>query len=331
MILLSGASGFVGRRLATRLAADHPNADLRCLVKDDDDAFGRAGITRLEHHGIRPVPTELTTGRGLSGLTRPAVVFHLAANTHTWERDQGCNDVGTERLVRALGHIGPDTHLIFTSTVAVMDNRGTMDEPLRPDMPVTGSPMSRYGATKWRAEEFLRRESRRHGFRLSIVRLCTVYGPGPRPNSFFDILKQEVGKRSMASRLNWPGLTSFVHVDDVVDGLLNVAGSPPPSGEPRVQLLATESRTLQEVSALIYRVRSLPYRMIRWPNSMWNGLRKAHWVCRWGRACLPSNIYNFLWRFDLVVNPVFHCDTALSMKSFPGLVPRRMEECIGEV
>ncbi len=220
---------------------------------------------------------------------------------------------------------------MVTSTTAVMDNRNNLDEPLRPDLAVAGPPFSRYGRTKWRAEEFLRREARARGFRLSILRLCTVYGPGPRPNSFFDVLKQEVARRSVVSRLDWPALTSFIHVDDVVAGLLKAADDPPPPGEPRTCLLATESRTLAEVARLIYRARGLPYAKMALPQGCWKLLRHTHKLCRWGTGRLPAKLYNFVWRFNLLVNPVFHCDAGGFARWLPDWRPRLMTECIGEI
>src|SRR5687768_10222429 len=106
MIIVSGASGFIGRRLASRLVAERPDADVRCLVKAEDDAFGQRGVEVLRSSGIQPVPTELVSGSGLAGLRSPDLVFHLAANSHTWERNHDCNDVGTENLVRALQPLG---------------------------------------------------------------------------------------------------------------------------------------------------------------------------------------------------------------------------------
>jgi nucleoside-diphosphate-sugar epimerase len=326
VIVVTGASGFVGRRLAARLATERPGSELRCLVKANDDAFGRSGERVLEKHGIRPVGVDLRPGRGLDGLATARTVFHLAANTRTWEADQSCNDEGTRRFLDALEPLGPGQHVVFTGTVAVMDNRRDLGSPLRADTPVEGNPLSHYGATKWRGERLLRERARERGFSLSVVRLCTVYGPGPRPNSFFDALKKEVARGSLASRLDWPGLTSFVHVDDVVSALLSEADDPPPPGQARTKLLATESKTLQEVAAMLYMAKGLAYRLARLPKAVWRGLAQAHRACRLGRICLPAPAYNFLWRFNLVVNPVFHCDTEASLKSFPGLAPRRMED-----
>jgi len=331
MIVVSGASGFIGRRLAARLAIERPAADLRCLVRASDDTFCQAGSAFLRSQSIKCTPIELISARGLEGLQSPDVVFHLAANTHTWEGDHGCNDAGTLNLLRALGPLGPNNHIIFTSTTAVMDNREDLSEPLQASPEVSASPLSQYGLTKWRAEEFLRRESAKQGFRLSIVRLCTVYGPDPRPNTLFDVLKRHVMKRSLASRLNWPALTSFIHVDDVVSCLLRVADDPPEPGKVRTYLLATESKTLADVACLLYRVHNLPYQRVALPGCGWKLCRIAHKLCKWGAGWLPAWLYNFLWRFDVAVNPVFHCNTNLIARWFPKLNPRRMEDCIGEI
>jgi nucleoside-diphosphate-sugar epimerase len=331
MILISGASGFIGRRLAVRLAAERPAEDLRCLVGAREDAFCQTGTSFLRSRSLQPIPAELENCRGLEGLQSPGLVFHLAANTHTWESDHRCNDEGTQNLLRALAPLGPETHFVFTSTTAVMDNRNDLEKPLLPIPKVVSRPLSQYGVSKWRAEEFLRAEAKKQGFRLSIVRLCTVYGPQPRPNTLFDVLKGEVANQSLVSRLNWPGLTSFIHVDDVVNCLSSLADNPPEPGETRTYLLASESKTLAEVARLLYRVQGLTYRAIALPRAAWRLLRHSHRLSRWGATRLPVKLYNALWRFDIAVNPVFHCDTNGMATCFPGFAPRRMADCIAEI
>lgn len=330
-IMVTGASGFIGRRLAAQIRKDAPAAVLSCLVKEVEDSFGRSGVDFLRSCSMRPMPTDLVQGTGLRGLRRPEVLFHLAANTHTWERDHGCNDLGTRNLLKALEPLGPENHVVFTSTTAVMDNREAFGAPLQAVPVIETRPFSRYGQSKWRAEQFLRAESVRQGFPLSIVRLCTVYGPNPRPNTLFDVLKREVAKQTLASRLNWPGLTSFIHVDDVVSCLMHIGDNPPVPGAVHTYVLATESKTLAAVSSLVYHAQRLVYRMISLPKVAWRVLRNAHRLCRWGAGRLPIRAYNLLWRFNMVVNPVFHCDTTLTTRSFPDLKPRLMADCIHEI
>ena len=124
--MISGASGFIGRQLALRLRSVSPAMRLSCLFKDDEDAFCRGGAGLLVSDGIQSIPVDLSLGAGLDALEKPAVLFHLAANTHTWESDHSCNDKGTENLMRALQPLGPMNHIVFTSTTAVMDNRNDL-------------------------------------------------------------------------------------------------------------------------------------------------------------------------------------------------------------
>lgn len=330
-IIISGASGFIGRRLAARLRLQHPHARMRCLVKSKEDTFGREGVDFLRSQSIQPIPTELAAGHGLKGLEAPNLVFHLAANTHTWEPNHDCNDLGTRNLLNALKPLGPRTHVIFTSTTAVMDNRNSFSEPLQPSLAIHEPPLSRYGASKWRAEQFLRSESKLHGFALTIVRLCTVYGAHPRPNTLFSVLKHEVARGSLASRLNWPGLTSFVHVEDVVTCLLQIGNNPAPRGSERTYLLATESATLADVSRLLHQAHGLRYRPVYLPAIAWKLFSGAHFLCRRCGTALPSRLHHLVWRFNIAVNPVFHCDTGLLSKWFPELKPRRLADSVGEI
>src|SRR6266536_1233986 len=85
LIVISGASGFVGRRLAVRVADAYPAARLFCYVTRDDSAYESQGKQTLASKNILAIETDLTTGAGLIDLPQqPAVVFHLAANSATW-------------------------------------------------------------------------------------------------------------------------------------------------------------------------------------------------------------------------------------------------------
>ena len=50
------------------------------------------------------------------------LIFHLAANIHADELDHTANDIGTQNLVRSLEPLGPESHLVFASSVAESDN-----------------------------------------------------------------------------------------------------------------------------------------------------------------------------------------------------------------
>jgi hypothetical protein len=85
------------------------------------------------------------------------------------------------------------------------------------------------------------------------------------------------------------------------------------------------------VARLLYEVAGLPYLAVKLPRAAWKFLRQAHRLCRWASGRLPVELYNALWRFDIAVNPVFHCDVSPMAKWFPGLRLRQMADCIGEI
>src|SRR5205814_10320653 len=147
---------------------------------------------------LRRVAVDLATKEGLDRLpTSPHRIFHLAGSVETADDDHRCNDVGTRNLVEALGPLTAETHFIHVSTGAVSDHRTDYTEPLS-ESTVVDEPETEYGRSKLRAEDWLRARCARDGFRLTIVRLATVWGAGPRPHSLFDevprLVRRKIGR-----------------------------------------------------------------------------------------------------------------------------------------
>ena len=331
MIVLSGASGFVGRRLALRAKSKYGSADLTCLVWDSPHAYEQQGQAFLGRAGVSFLPVDLVTGQGLSRLARrPKIVYHLAANTFTATRDHRCNDLGTQHLIQALGPLGPDCHVLFTSSVAVMDHRSEYSQPLTEETPLYSTPCTPYGRSKLRAEEWLRDRAEKEGFSLTILRLVTVYGSGPRPTSIFYELQKQVRAGALLTRVNWPGLTGFVHADDAVEALERLSERPPPPGASETYLVQTEAQALATVSAWLHRALDIPYRPVSLPPIFW---RIGSWVGRrkkWLEKALPLRLYNLLWRGSLLVDHVFWCQTDKLAQALPGWKPRLLEQTIHE-
>lgn len=182
-MLLTGAAGFIGHRLAH--AAARAGHRVTCLdaLRGDPATVGlrRARLESLAALG--PVhTTDLATDPLLPLLTGVDAVAHLAGATGVRTsfgdgfpvavRD---NVTATGRLAEACTATG--ARLVFASSSSVYggigDGAAREDAPLRPASP--------YGATKVGAEAAIRAHEAR-GLEATILRYFTVYGPGQRPD-----------------------------------------------------------------------------------------------------------------------------------------------------
>src|SRR5258708_13192382 len=100
MILVTGATGYVGRRLISMLAEAYGASRILCLAYDQaDNELERTGRSNLDELGIRYIPVDLVSGRGLGNVPKsPSMVFHLASNTDTGASDHTINNVGMRTL-----------------------------------------------------------------------------------------------------------------------------------------------------------------------------------------------------------------------------------------
>ena len=65
MILVTGATGFIGRRLIQQLAQTEAKKDILCLVHKDSSSFEKIGRGIIENLGIRYLEVDLESGEGL--------------------------------------------------------------------------------------------------------------------------------------------------------------------------------------------------------------------------------------------------------------------------
>src|SRR5437867_11094724 len=130
LVVITGASGFVGRRFGPLAAAHFPGADLLCYAGQENSDYERTGKNALTQNKIPFAEADFVSGRGLMNLKKqPRFVFHLAANSATWQRDHRCNDVGTRNLIGSLKGLAQGSHVLFTSSIAVVDMRRNYSAP----------------------------------------------------------------------------------------------------------------------------------------------------------------------------------------------------------
>lgn len=330
LIIITGATGFIGRRLASFAAKHLKKSHILCLIWDKDSPLERSGRKILGELGLKTKLIDLVTGKGMDNIPKsPSLVIHLAANTETSELDHRVNDLGTKNLVNALGKLGPKTHFIHVSSTAFMSGRKNCSVPFDENTPPT--PTNEYGRSKLRAEQWLQSRCKTDKFRLTIVRFPTVFGSNPRKNSFFDLLKKLIIKKSLFARLNWPGLTSLIHVEDAAKILILLVQKSPKPGSPEIYILQSESLTMAQISAKMHKALGYPYKGIILPTLFWK-------LCSFGRKyvyllekVLPLNVYNYPWRASLLVDNVIYCRSNKIRKVLAKWKPRTLENTIEDV
>ena len=96
---MTGATGFIGRRLVKRLLSNSVPGDITCLVKPTVKPREGEAIASFRNAGVRLIEGDLTNPF-VSNEPPPVVdiVFHLAANIDTaaTRAELDVNDIGTE-------------------------------------------------------------------------------------------------------------------------------------------------------------------------------------------------------------------------------------------
>jgi nucleoside-diphosphate-sugar epimerase len=220
-VLVTGATGFIGRRLVARLAADGHR--VRALVLPHDDA------ARLAHAAVEVVRGDVTDrGAVLTAARGARRVYHLAAVVGDWGPDalfERINVGGTRAVLDAAATAGAE-RVVMVSSIVVYGSQlhgGVADE----DAPREHG-LGPYGRTK-RASEELALDH--HGFGrvpVTVVRPGNVFGPGS--GLWVDELVRLL-RRGLAMWLDdGDGDAILAQVDNVVDVIVRAGEHPAAAG-----------------------------------------------------------------------------------------------------
>ncbi|HGY92581.1 MAG TPA: NAD-dependent epimerase/dehydratase family protein [Planctomycetes bacterium] len=218
-VLVTGASGFIGRRLAAALAREGP-AEVRLLLRRTSRREG------LEGDPFRVVEGDLRSQASLEAAADGVdYVFHLAGLTRAkgLEEFLRVNAEGTELLARAVAAKAPGLRRFvhMSSLAAVGPARN--GEPLTEEAPC--EPVTWYGRSKLESEGALLRGLGDRPW--TILRPPAVYGPGER--DLFQFFKMVRGRVAPLLGFRRTRL-SFVYGDDLVDAALRAAVAPATMG-----------------------------------------------------------------------------------------------------
>jgi nucleoside-diphosphate-sugar epimerase len=211
MVLVTGASGFVGSHLVERLVK--AGARVRCLVRHS------SSLRYLPREGVELVYGELAAGEGLeAAVEATTAIFHVAGTTKAFKESAyyAGNLRATENLLRACERQGAPAHrFVHVSSLAAVGPSPDAS-PLAEDAPP--HPLTWYGKSKLAAEEAVLASSL--SGRAAIVRPPVVYGP--RDTDVFEVFR--AAARGWLLRIG-PGESyfSYIYVKDLADALMLAA------------------------------------------------------------------------------------------------------------
>ena len=209
-VLVTGATGFIGRHLCKALAAR--GVQVMALVRSKNSNLPP---------GMQPVTGDICDRASLTTLPEHDVCFHLAAavsfNRKDLKKIEQVNVQGTANILDATGN----TRIVVTSSACTLGLSQSaskiLDENARPTAKVIER--NPYLASKLAVESMCERAAGQ-GRKTIVVCPTTVYGPGDYSlNSGTLILKVASGAVIPIP----PGGSNVVDVVDVTEGLIAAA------------------------------------------------------------------------------------------------------------
>ena len=179
--MVTGATGFVGRALVDRLAAD-PRFVVRAASRSTNPGWPK-GVEPIQVEDLGGSPDYAEALRGVSCLIHAAARVHVSAKSvpdaDTLASFHSVNVAGTRRLAEQAAHAGV-RRFIFVSSIKVNGTRTEPGEPFRmSDIP---KPQCAYGISKWQAEQALWQVAGETGLEVVVVRPPLAYGSGVKAN-----------------------------------------------------------------------------------------------------------------------------------------------------
>lgn len=216
-ILVTGASGFIGRHLVKELLLETTDR-LRVLVRREppqewvdnpriDVVVGDLGNPEIVDEAVSGVKAVYHLGAAMSGPT------------HDFQRG---TEAGTQNIVESiLRHNSPK--LIYVSSLSVLHaSLARVDDVITEDWPLEPNPEQRgnYTLFKLRAEQFVTSAVKNRGLEAIIVRPGQVFGPGS------SVLTPAVARRAGNNYVvlgNGSVPLPLIYVSDLVEALI-IAG-----------------------------------------------------------------------------------------------------------
>lgn len=211
-VIITGATGFMGRNLAERLSEDGH----QILATGRSLAVGN----ELRKRGIDFKPADIMNAEDLVEAFSPVdCVVHCAGKSGDWGRYEDyykVNVVGTQNVLNACIHHGIKK-LIFISSPSLYYN-GENRLNVREDEPLPPRQASDYAKTKLIAERLLL-DPRQNNCKVIILRPRAVFGP--YDNTFVPRILRMSEKKAFPLINNGQALVDITYIENLIDAVRN--------------------------------------------------------------------------------------------------------------
>lgn len=249
-VLVTGGTGFIGSAVVNRLVAS--GAQVASLSRAGRAPQGAAGIA-----------ADLADAQGVMQAVaafRPTVVVHAAAAGTTGAATPDdmirANILGTQSVLNACKACRPNAVVVL----------GSWTEDV---------PNSTYGVTKRTATMLTQTWAAETRVPTVILRLASVYGPGEASHRLLPTLLASARTTTPATLGAPETVRDYIHVDDVVDAVLNAAHAPVQDGTV-YNVGSGIGTSTQELVTLVQQAAS------QFPEPTWNTHPPRPWdIPRW--------------------------------------------------
>ena len=238
-VLLTGAAGFIGYHLTTRLLErGTPVVGFDNVNSYYDPSLKRARIAQLQRTAQRTGTSFQLIEADLEDRQEVEMVFenHKLSNVVNLAAQAGVrysienpaayiqsNLVGFGHILEGCRHYGIE-HLVYASSSSVYG--GNTNLPFSEHQGVD-HPVSLYAASKKANELMAHTYSHLYGLPATGLRFFTVYGPWGRPDmALFLFTKAMIAGEPIQVFNNGNMIRDFTYVDDIIESLIRVLDKP---------------------------------------------------------------------------------------------------------
>lgn len=198
--VVTGAGGFIGRRLVTRLRT----------TGVETHAWIRSDVDLADAHQVRQAMRR----------DQPRTVFHLASGAVSPERQQeDCIGLELAMTAHLIAGMPAGAMLVQAGSMGEYGRSGRLQES------DAVAPHSLYGRAKLAATQHALEHGPAAGLIVCVARIFGAYGPGEAPARLVPNLIRALGAGEAVPLSDGRQRRDFIHVDDVCLGLLRLAAA----------------------------------------------------------------------------------------------------------